>query len=1023
MKNKTKILAIFLLSITIISMGSSVLVFALGNDKGVITNTESLPKGRAIVRLESPTIASLEFSSTLPGQFNYEDVFGNALTATDTVPDTSEAELFYPVRQDISNQWYYDDLNQFNTFYATVENNSEVFGDYDVTVNSKPYDLRLGGDDSIIYPTDLVSLIQIKARKSGIYQLWLSDLTYTPGNVIILGPNGENIEFYNDQLPDNQRLSGVTLGKYICFAAFATGTYRIYLPTSDAKIKIRCEYLNPQTINMNSEIDVGPDPFSTSFMNPEYSCNVYSVKVRDLNKFYSYFYDIEYGAPIDKIFYNLGEQTQIVNFNEGFNQILPMITRGKVFIVIDNPDYFIWADDGIQESKPVKYSMLFKEISAEKHKPNTKETIAVSKSEGAVAKKIKIEDTSILCLEHVDIGSNSPNLYSRANKIVFKNRDGIAYYPETQEVIDPYGGMSYYVILAEPGTYFCAFMHSNSETTEYMEFSSKVIPISNTNVLSKDADENIPESQFTDITLEDWKNMPEGTDQGQCYGNGLEFTAGTDFWNWEYNLTLNAEDNAHIFDENEVLDLGIMWDDQLNDFFNYTEGIQPGNDTLVPFTAQTYGDAFIIGCEEKWYSMDLEILSPATANIYYWQYWQGSGWETFSTSDGFLDGTHNGTHSLEINGTISWDPGTGDMNNWAFYNGGENTGTEVPDTGGRDLYLIRCICYGSSFPIPEVRQITNVKKYIRIRFDLDTWVSFDTDDRDRKVAYCEVDDTTWNNQYFGNGQGKWTVVDNTNSMRFNFEERGAIFSIALADLIIYDFKGNAAGNAHRLNDSLTWSVAIYRTVGNSQIINYDVGENVATKYSKDQNLTELPTDYSFSVNASELNYVYIGITPRNTYDWSQINLKVVNGTVTGANLIFPAHYSYDTINTLINTYGSGIFDIDSDFVEYYASGGLPEFDYNMSMEFGFVSDLIYLELAVTTAVPENLTLIHVEVNQFDLNMIIIGEPGFPVWAIVLIVVGGIAVACVVGWFIYKKNNPGARIDLSKITSKLKLKRR
>lgn len=1022
MKNKNTFIASLLLSLTILSTFAGISVLAVESDKVAITTTEELSKGRAIVRLESPTIASLEFSSSLSGRFNYEDMFGNTLTVSETVPDSSEAELYYPLRTDITNDWYHDELNEYNAYYATVENNSMEYGDYDVKVNSESYSLKIGGEYRIIYPTDLVTILKLNVRKSGVYQIWLADLNYNAGDVVIIGPDGQDVDFFNDQLPDNQRTGGVTLGKYLYFAAFAKGVYQMYIPTADDKIKIKCEYHEPRGIAMGSSVDVGPDPFSTTFMDPKYTLDVYSVNVRAFSSFYSYFYDIEFGGPVDKIFYNLGSATQIVNLNEGLNQMLPMITTGSVYIVVDNPDYFNWADDGIQESQPVKYSVLFNAIPAQRHAPNSEETISVTKSQGAVARSINIDQPSIISMEFVDIGASSPNLYTRGGKILFKNRDGVAFYPEIQELLDSYVDRDCYIILAEPGTYFCAFIHSNSGTPEYMKFATKVTPVGSGNVLTKDPDGWLPRGEFTDIKTEQWEGLLEDTNQGILYGNGAEFSIDENFWNWEYNITLDPEKNPDVFDKNTDLDLGVLWDDGTNSFINYTEEIQPGNDTLVPFTDQTYGDAFIIGSEDKFSAIDLEILSAATGNNYYWQYWSGF-WESFSpTSDGFIDGTNNGTHSLAVNGTISWNPATGDMNSWEIYNGGGSTGSELPDTGGKDLYLIRCWCNSGGQPIPQIRQITNIEKFVGVRFDLDAWVSFDTV-TGRGRAYYPVDHHSWNNNFGGNGNKGWSAVDNANNMRFNFEERDAILSLAVADLYIYDYRGNEAGNAYRFNDSLTWSFAVYPGDVETQMFSYDVGDNVATKFSVNQNLTTLPSDQTFSFNASELDYVYVAIDPRNVYDWTQINLGVVNGTITDAKLIFPNKYSYETIDNLIATYNSGIFDVDVSFSDYYSSGGLPEANYNMSMEFGCVTDIVYLELAVTTGVPENLTYVNMEVNQFDLNMIVVGLPGFPTWAIVLIVIGGVAVVGVIGWFIYKKKNPGARIDLSKLKSKLKLGKR
>ena len=219
--------------------------------------------------------------------------------------------------------------------------------------------------------------------------------------------------------------------------------------------------------------------------------------------------------------------------------------------------------------------------------------------------------------------------------------------------------------------------------------------------------------------------------------------------------------------------------------------------------------------------------------------------------------------------------------------------------------------------------------------------------------------------------------------------------IAMTDLPIFNYSGQFNNDTLDFGDSFNLTAGVYKPTNNYALETYDVGDNVANIYAEDQNLTDLSTDRSFSFNASEKDYVYMKISPRNRYDWSQINLNVINGTVDGAKLIFPAELDSWTADNYINDFDAGERDITSDFAEYYSSGGLPQANLNMSMEFGFISDFVLLELELSTSTPEELTIVNMEVAQYNLSTILVGAEGFPGWAIVLIVVGAVSAGVVV----------------------------
>ncbi|MBD3350350.1 MAG: hypothetical protein GF364_02585 [Candidatus Lokiarchaeota archaeon] len=1024
---KTKILALVWLAIFIMPLIMATKAFAAEfPDNGTITTTDNLEIGRTILRVNEPYLGSIQITSSISGDFSYTDMFGNDLSGGGViVPEGDDLEYQYPIHMDLTHQWYHDNLNEFNTYYLNAENNSEDLGSYNVEIVSTPYELSRNRELTV-YPTDVLTVFTIKARKSGIYQVWLGNLNYNPANVIVLGPNGEEIEFISDQLPDTEYIGGTTMGKYFYFAVFETGEYKLHIPTADAQIKIKYTYHKPKSIYMGKHYEIGPEVGDDEFNNPSYSMNVWSLKVNSLEKFYKYLLEFEYGTAVVNAFWNRDIDTLTIGINEGFNKILPMYGKGKVLITIDNPDFFTWVDDGVAEMNPLKYSLEFESIKATSMDPNDSELISVSKSQGVAARKIKISEQSILFLAFGDKGPASPSIYNLLGDIVYTGRDGLAYYPFAQVENNDYVAISSYNILLEPGTYYFAVYHSGSLQTEYIEITNKITPIGSMDVLTKEPDEDLNRDSYTKMNLEYWRDGPEESPTMPTYGAAYQMTMDENFWNYGYNITLSSDMNDTLFEYGNTAvyknaELATLYDESPDQFTQYVDEVAWGEATLVPIRSADSGtgDCFFIGMEEKFNGVYIDVETPPTADYFSWDYWTGSSWMSFNpVSDEFVDETDDGNWALAQDGLVHWNSDAAGMVDWDTYNGPDDIFDNVPGTGGRDIYLVRIYCSTSLTPQPWIRSMRILKEggfEGPITFDLDAYLLMDIDDTKGNDLYYTISEKSWDNQELNiSAGGFWSVQVENHDLRFNHESRKGILFIALNNIPIFNYSGQFNNESLAFGDAFNLTAGVYKPSDNYIVQSYDVGDNIATIYAADQNLTDLPTDNSFSFNASELDYVYVKINPRNRYDWSQINLNVINGTINSARLIFPAKQEPWTTFEYIDTYDAGIYEINSTFEEYYSSGGFPETNLNLSMEFGFVSDVVFLELNASTTTPEELTIINIKVNQYDLPTILIGGEGFPIWAIVLIVVGSVAVAVVVALLIYKRKNPDFTLSLTPI---------
>lgn len=1006
MKTKKQI---FALGVLFYLMGSMVLAdftFAFSTEPISISTNSTYNKSKVAINMESPVIASVQVDSKLPGIFTNLNFRGTDVSGGGkVVPDSPDAELYYPLWNDLVNVWPYDTLTEFNTIYANAINNSNQYGTYDISVRSEPYPIKADGNEVIIFPTSMISILSVSVDKPGIYQIWLANLAYTPANVRIIGPNGKTINFANAQLPNTQFSGGVTMGKYIYFGAFEDGDYLVYLPTSDTQIKVKCQYYAPTKVKMGVTYSEGPAPDSTEFMNPVYTLNAYSVSIGEIGWFYNYFLSVDYGNPTINGFWNTKYQTIRQTVAQGINQLLPIVSQDQVFIVIDNPNYFVWISAGVSDSRPVRYSLQFKEIRPIEIESGASELIYLTKTEGATARSIYIKDPSILSVGFINKGANSPNVYSYGtNKIIFREKDGQAVYPEIIRNIDSIAAMNYYSALVEPGTYFFALSHSGSINTEYMQYLVKVTPLQTGGVLGKTSTQILSYSQFTPISVPNWNNLPDTATQGMSYGGGVKFTADSDFWNFGYNITMIPSQNPALFDQRLNSDFALLWNTTSDTYTDYTDAIKPGNNTLVPFKTigANSGDSFIIACETKFSALYVDVETPAVNNNFVWEFWNGAWVPLTAATHGFNDGTNNGTCSLSQDGIISWDPSLAGMNNWQERTGAQSNANDLPDTGGRGLYFIRCLCTSSAAVTPYVKSI-NLQKFTRIRFDLVPYLALDLDS-DSKTYYYYPISSGFSNDAIVDGADTapyWNIHINTHQIRFNFEKRDAALVLFANDTYEYNYNGSQAGIAQRLNSSLVFSAAIYKPINDYTKFGYQIGDQIPDRYATQQNLSALPTDATYSVNVSESPRVYIEIKPKTRYDWTQLNVNVVNGSVSSSNIIYPAAYNQYTMASLI-TMGGGIYSTTT-FVERIATAAL---NFNMSMDFGFISEKIYLELVLTTSTPNYLTIINVGARQFGYPVLTIGlSGGLPTWALILIIAGAVCGVSALLMFLYKKKHP------------------
>ncbi len=551
-----------------------------------ITTTEDEPFGMAVLNIEGSMLSTLQVESTVPSVIGIQDYLGNNVEEQ-TVPDTPDADLYYPKNFRLEQDWNYDTLNEFDNHYIYVENNSMDYGNNTFTLTSTTVQYPLSAGESVeILVSEIVSEIDLDVSSKGIYQIWLNDININ--DITILSPTNKKISYEEGELPDVSDSISVSLGKYFYFPAFETGVYKIFIETSNSIIRADAEYRKPTKLRMGELISAGVDSHSTELFNPTYSMDVYELDVDDIANYYKYIFNLDYGSPTIRTFYETPYESVDYSMPSGFNKILPVMAAESIYIVVDNPVYFGWTFPGISEVNPVKYQLKFEEIEPVPHTIGTWEQIALPQEQVMQTRSILIEETSFLSLHCEDIGAESPDVYSNSiiSTYLVKVSDDYIRIPQIHDVhSDALGVFGTYLV--EPGTYVIGFQHSGSLGTEFLNFTSAIRPLHDYSTVDWDqssSDNFINLSSFQDLTLEPWADFPYTS--GASYGAGLEFSIDEHFWNYGFNITLDVSKNADIFEESITPDLGFLWDDSNDEYTDYTVEIQPGNAQAVPFKTQ-----------------------------------------------------------------------------------------------------------------------------------------------------------------------------------------------------------------------------------------------------------------------------------------------------------------------------------------------------------------------------------------------------------------------------------------------------
>ncbi|MHA1745322.1 MAG: hypothetical protein ACTSWW_04945 [Promethearchaeota archaeon] len=960
-----------------------------------ITTTEDEPFGMAVLNIEGSMLSTLQVKSTVPSVIGIQDYLGNNIEEQ-TVPDSPDADLFYPVNMQLEQAWNYDTLNEYFNNYVYVENNSMDYGNETFTLTSTTVQYPLSTGESIeIYVSDIVSEIDLDVSQVGIYQIWLNEIGIN--DITILSPTNKDVNYRIDELPPIAFGSSISMGQYFFFAAFETGVYKIFIETADPIIRAEAEFRKPTRIRPGEFLSAGGE----GFFDPTYTMDVYALSVDDLANYYKYIFNLDYGTPIIRTFHETPYSSNLYSMATGFNKILPVMTAETIYIVVDNPNYMYWPYAGISATFPIKYQMKFEEIEPTTHTVGSNETIAITKEEGVQTRSLTIvENTSLLSLHCENMGANSPDVYENSifSSYLVKVSGENILSPQIQDVL--YSGVKgeFITYLVEPGTYVIGFQHSGSLGTEFLNFTSAIRPLHDYLTVDWDkssSDTFIPASSFQDVTLESWAAFPDDT--GASYGTGLEYLIDESFWNHGFNITLDVSKNGDIFDQSITPDLGYLWDDSNNEYTDYTTEIQPGNAQAVPFKTNgtTNGDAFYIGAYDKFSAVTLNIQGPPTdMDEFVWQYLGDEDtWITFDAGDAFVDGTNAGTGSLNQSGTVSWNPEL--LWRWYHYSADYNdTSPEIPETRDRDLYLVRCRSTDSDALIPNITS-ASLTKFVEIEFDLNSQLGFDVGDLEDPVFY-EIDTRNWNGEEINNVDVPKSILDSNNDIPYNFINRTAILFLSGDNLVVRDYNGSNNGIDLKFNGSLTFSVAVYKPINNLFIRNYSIGANIPTVHSSDRNLTQLPSDYTFSLGLDVVSDILLEITPRTVFDWTQIDVQVINGTVLSSSLIFPSAYDEYTVSYFAGTLNGGEISL-----------GYTGSDVNFTHEFGCLSDLMYLRLRVqnTTDGPVFFKVYGGQFGYPQLMLDITDTAGLPEWATWTIIgVSAGVIAVTAGVLIYRKKH-------------------
>ncbi len=999
MKNKIlKFIGVIVITTFILSyLSSAVFVSAAKETPGLILETsDSKNIGMGILHTERPVATTLQVTSNISGGFTYQDFLGNDLVPEDFVYETEDSDLYYPVNLRYENFWNQDKLREFKTYYATARNVSDLpdqYGNYSFSLMTEQYSLSKDKSCEIAV-SDLTSEILFDAKSKGIYQIWLNNINIVSLN--ILSPTDQIVTPVINELPPVVHLGPDSLGKYFYFAVYETGTYKIYIETGDPIIKLRADYHKPESIKFGEAVYGGKDPSDPTFFDTVYTMDVYQINIKDLETINRYLLDFEYGTPDLYYFVEDDYNVYYLNLLEGINQVLPSVTTGKIYIVIDNPDYFSWADPGIDEANPLKYTLKIDQIEPLEHIIGDNETINLAKSVGVTARTFEIVNTSLISLHFEDVGSNSPNIVGTGGNFIQKIDEDKAQYISVASYLSGING-TFVGALLEPGKYRVIIQHSGSMGPEYLHFYSKNTDLKTLNVedmdLSGFSSYNYTTLDFEDVTLPTWENYPNIV--GATYPIGFNFSIDENFWDYGYNVSIHTDKNPDVFEDYINSDLAFLWDDTTNSFTDYTNSIQPGNSQKVPVKTDggSVGDALIIGSYDKFDSIVVNLADPSDRDAFEWQYYRDSfGWRNIDLDDSdFNDGTLTATGSLNKSGTVSWDPDQ--LTNWNYVTRTSNSSaSELPDTDDQDYYLIRVRCTDASASIANITSV-RFRKFINLNLYIVNKLAFNIGTQETPDYYSASGYSVQNlNLIPSDGHASYTRTSHT--IDKNYNSKDAIFYLYAKRLRQLDYNGSDSGNYIPIEKPLTFSVCVFQPDNHKRIIDYNISDNVPTSHSNQLNLSTLTSDMQKSIDIPDRLTLYLNITPRNMYDWTQFNVQFVNASVISTKLILPAKYDRRTIGTYAGTYTNGEFNLPYTGVNM-----------NASIEFGFITETAFLEFVIqnTTNDPAILKVFGGQFNYPSLT-VLEALPGTN-WYLYGGIGGGVVVLIVVSIIYYKKKHP------------------
>ncbi len=1004
MKNKIlKFIGIVVITTFILSyLSSTAFVSAAEDPPSFVLETSATKNiGMGILQTERPVASTLQVNSNVSGGFAYLDFMGDVIDSEEEfVYETENSDLHYPVNLRYENFWNQEKLREFQTQYIKAYNVSDQidqFGNYSVSLLTEQYELSVDSSCEILV-SNLTSEVLLDAKSAGIYQIWLNNITLTD-DIVILSPSDQRVYPINNELPPVIDGGLDSLGKYFYFAVYEKGTYKIYIETSDPLIKLRAELHKPQPIKFDEAIYSGKDPSDPTFFDTIYTMDVYQLDIGDLEIVNRYLLDFEFGSP--DMYYFIEDSLYIypLILSDGINQVLPSITTGKIYIVIDNPNYFYWADPGIDVADSLKYTLKFEQIEPLEHVIGDNETINLAKSVGITARTFEIVNTSLISFHFEELGANSPNVLGSGGFLIKKIDEDEVRYASMSSLISLING-TFASALLEPGKYRVIFQHSGSMGPEYLHFYSKKIDFKTLNVEDMDLS-GFPSYDFTGLNFEDvilptWEDYPNA--DGATYPIGFNMSIDEKFWDYGYNISIHANKNPDLFDDYITPDLAVLWDDTGNDFTDYTDAIQPGNASKVPVKTDggLDGDALIIGSYDKFDQVVIQLADPSDMDAFEWEYYDASGglpWAKFDPIDhNFIDGTQTSSGSLNKSGTISWNTDT--LTDWEYFSeNNDDDGDETPDTDDENYYLIRVWCNDSSASIANITSVT-LRKFVKINLYVVSQLAFDIGTPE-KPFYYRASEYSVQNLNLAESDGQASYLDTSHTIDKNYFANESILYLYARRLRQIDYNGSKNGVYVPLKKPLTFSVCAFQPEDNyKRIIDYNISTNNATTHSNQLNLSTLESDMQESINIPDQLTLYLNITPRNMYDWTQFNVQFINASVISTTLIFPAKYDSKTAGTYLNTYNNG------QFARPYAGVNM-----NASIEFGFITETVYLEFVIRNT-TNNAAIFKVFGGQFDYPLLTVLEaPPGTNWYLWGGIGGGVVVLVVVSVIYYKKKHP------------------